>query len=513
MAISELSYYLPEGVSIETARSRYIEALRKAHGGKIPRNLDPGQTKGRAYYAKDQALQDLLYRLPPDARLVVWSVPEIKNPALVLSALKSRASEKISIETLEPYHHHTPAYDGGLTVLEALSMFTPEHKTGDSRFVRKHSDETIRMIRAAKERGRPAQDIIGQFKVSRSYYYRVTKDIPTLEKFTPFEEPKPAVAEVEESVRTLGLDARSTSALTGFLLKFESKSTRQIYLSDVKKFLTYTRLRREVTALKDIDDTDALSYQSHVRESVSPRSQNRYLSALRSLYRHLEKKKHVPENPFDDISLPRIDAKRIVTERLTMDEVTAILREAQKIRDQEKVTWKRAKHHRNQVILRTLSTCGMRIGALLKVKLSDIKRVDGLIHLSLHSKAQSHKYTIPLDEDTTRVIEDFIKAYHAASLPDHYLFFESMGRAHRPCTHKSIHRALKTIIKTLGFSQTLTHHSFRVFSAVEWYKAQMSLREIQLRLDHSSIDQTVAYISIAIGIPPEEFLSKIREAM
>ncbi len=512
MALSELSFYLPQGITLETARARYIDALRREHGGRIPRNFDPENVRGRAYYENEDPLEDILYRLPINSRLIVWSVAEISDAAETLSALKARASERISMQTLEPNFLHDPSSEQGLVVLKALSMALPRSKETDSRFVRRHSDDTLRLIREAKKRGRPAAEIIGQYKISRSYFYKVTTDIATLEVVTPFETAKPNVIELLERVKEgLKLDEKSSTFVTQWLMRFEKESTRTPYFSDVKKFLSFLRKSEEITSLQKIDEYAALRYQEYIRKNIKPRSQNRYLSSLKSLFSHLEKRKFVTENPFSDVLLSKVGVKTIVTYCLTTPEASAIVRHAEERRREERVTWKRAKLHRNELIFKILATTARRIGFVLDLRLSDLDLKGDLVALRFKRKTSSEKERVQLDPDTSADLREYLSLYHKdMTNHNHFLFFNSMHIPEKQAAYKSVSRAFDSACEKEGVNSAAVPHSFRVHAAVEWYKGGMPLREIQLRLDHASIEQTAKYIALALGLPPEDFFKSLK---
>lgn len=518
MKISEWIYLVPRGVDPGVTRGRHVEALRRHYHGRIPRNIDPTGQKSRNVFEGDLPLTDIIHRAPPEARIIVHTAGMILSPGEVMTALKDRRADHISIETIEPYYHHDPGTDAGLAVIHSMAMLQTARagaaaQDTKGRFQKKFSDDLIEQVRQAKAAGRHPKDIASQFKISRSYVYKVTKDIPTIPRVDDYGNARADIISIEDMTEGFGLDPRSVTLLVSFFTRYDNDNTRKTYAADLKKFLDFTRQKRELKSLRDITETDALFWKKALRESAKPRTQNRYLSSLRTIFSHLLKKNYIDENPFADITLAKVSAGAVITAKPSVDEVKLIIKEAERQRRHEAAMWKRAKIHRNELALRLMSTSGMRIGALSETRLSDIRQREGRVFIRLKSKGSTDHYEIPLDPETVKAAEEYIEAWHKKSDPSHYLLFDSVARPDRPVRHKPIHRFLQSIVKMLKLNPEITLHSFRVFTAVEWYRAGMGLRDIQQRLNHKSLEHTAKYIAIDQELPPEEFFQKLKDAI
>lgn len=518
VAISEWIYYTPRGVDLRTSEEKHIEAMRRHYQGRIPRNVDPTGHKHRHVSEGDLPLADIIHRAPDEARIIVHSAALMLSPGEIMTALRDRKADRIIIETIEPYFQHDPSHEAGLVVLHSMALLRETKRPGaeagvQGRFQRKFSDAVIEEIRQAKRAGRHPRDIAAQFKVSRAYVYKVTGDIPNLVRFDDYGRVKDKILSLEEELEVLALDDKSTTLLISFFAKYESEKTRALYLSDLRHFLGFIRQGREVKTLANVTEIDAISWQKKIRGTVKPRSQNRYLSSVRTIFRHMLKKNFVAENPFADLSLSKVSAREVLTKKPSLDEVRLILKEAERRRRHEPVMWKRAKLHRNEIAFRLMAAGGMRVGPICDARLSDIKERGGTSYIRLKSKGSVDHYEIPLDSDTVAHLKEYIGEWHGSSEPGHYLLFESANRPHRPVTQKILHRYLTEVVRDIKANPELTLHSFRVFAAVEWYRAGMGLRDIQQRLNHKSIEHTAKYIAIEQELPPEEFFQKLRGAI
>ena len=518
MAVSEYIYLLPRGWDKKAGVDRHMEALLRAHAGRIPKNLDPSGQKTRIVYEGDLPIEDLIHRAQPEAKVVSLSVTQLKNYEEIIQALTVRKKDRVFLETLDPYHQHTALSDEGLVVLRALSLSAKNFNAVGGglqeniagRFQRKFSDAIIQEMKELKRSGRKPQEIAGMFNCSRSFVFKVTKEIPTVPRIDDYGKLRAEIVSLEEDLTRLALDERSTSLLITFFSKYENKNTQSLYIKDLEHFLTIARQKGEIKSLNDVNDIHVMHWTKSIRQRLKPRSFNRHLSTMRALFKHLDRKKYLRENPFEEVGFSKISDRMVVTKKPSLDEMTAIIKEAERLRVNEKISWKKAKLHRNELAFKLLCGAGMRVGALAEVKLSDIKDRDGKVTLRLRSKGSNDQYEIPLDPLSVKTLKEYMELYHQKSSLDHYLLFESIIRPHKPVLTKSIHRSLCDIVKSVGANPDITVHSFRVFAAVEWYRSGMSIRDIQVRLNHKSNDQTAKYIAIEQDLPPEEFYEKLK---
>jgi integrase/recombinase XerD len=508
----ELWFYLPSGVSIETAREKYAAILLKKHGGRIPKNLDPANLSLSPYYEnQEKDLAHLILRIERQGKIIVWSAAEIREPELVMRALKDREAEAVTLLTLDPFFIHDPRADEGLFILKAMAMGREKEKE-KGYFGPKISLKTRDEVRQAKKQGEPRDITIGRFKISRASYYEITKGLPRLERRTRSGEEIEAVLTLEEKTKGLHLEQDSARFVQVYLQRYSGKSTIESYLKDLKTFTEYMRQRGPFTSLFTVSEDEAIAYFNDLKaRGLSASTIARKISTMRGLYKTMQRKKGIDENPFEDTPRLRLDQNKLKTKPVSLEAVKAMIDKARERAEAEEATYEKARRAKEHLLLHLLATTGARIGAILNVRLSDIERRGNYHHIKLTSKVKDEPYEIPLDGSTHRLIEKYEAEYHKGNPESSYLLPESYTRPHRSLSQRSVTRLIKYLSRKLQLPTDISAHSFRVFAAIEWHNEGMSMREIQRRLDHASINQTAKYIAISQKLPPETFFEKLGE--
>lgn len=129
---------------------------------------------------------------------------------------------------------------------------------------------------------------------------------------------------------------------------------------------------------------------------------------------------------------------------------------------------------------------GMRIGDVLKLKLSDIVRDGGRYRLNITEEKTGKKRTFTVPEE----VYNFLKSYASEqSIPDGGQLF--------PISVRAVQKHLKAVCDELGFDNISTH-SFRKWYATDIYESNNhDIVLVQQLLQHSSPTVTRRYIGIS----------------
>lgn len=137
-------------------------------------------------------------------------------------------------------------------------------------------------------------------------------------------------------------------------------------------------------------------------------------------------------------------------------------------------------------ILTTEANLGMRIGDVLKLRLSDIVRDGGRYRLNIIEEKTGKKRTFTVPDE----VYNFLKTYSSEnSIPvGDYLF---------PVSVRAVQKHLKAVCEVLGYENVSTH-SFRKWYATDIYEQNNhDIVLVQQLLQHSSPNVTRRYIGIS----------------
>ena len=137
-------------------------------------------------------------------------------------------------------------------------------------------------------------------------------------------------------------------------------------------------------------------------------------------------------------------------------------------------------------VLTAEANLGMRVGDILKLRLSDIVRDGGRLRLNVREEKTGKKRTFSVPEAVYEYFCQYAKSNRIRS--DELLF---------PITERAVQKHLKAVCDYLGYSNISTH-SFRKWYATDIYNASgHDIILVQHLLQHSSPATTRRYIGIA----------------
>lgn len=137
-------------------------------------------------------------------------------------------------------------------------------------------------------------------------------------------------------------------------------------------------------------------------------------------------------------------------------------------------------------ILTAEANLGMRVGDILRLKMSDIVRDGGRYRLNVTEEktGKNRRFTVP------DAVYDFLRQYATDhGIPDNALLF--------PITARQVQHHLKLVCDYLGYDNISTH-SFRKWYATSIYNANgHDIVLVQRLLQHSSPNVTRRYIGVS----------------
>jgi integrase/recombinase XerD len=266
-----------------------------------------------------------------------------------------------------------------------------------------------------------------------------------------------------------------------------SVATLEAYGRDLAGFSGFaiTRSARTVEAVRTID---VLEYLAHLTEKrLSARSQARKLIALRQLFKFCKAEKICPNNPTEDVDLPRFGRK--LPDFLTVEEVDRLLAAPDRGHD---------RGARDGAMLETLYATGLRVSELVKLLITDVNFDAG--YLVTMGKGKKERL-VPLGEvalvslrsyvETTR--PRFVRPQVAARAGD-ALFLTRLGRR---MTRQGFWKLLGRYAIAAGIRKAISPHKLRHSFATHLVERGADLRAVQAMLGHADIGTTEIYTHLS----------------
>lgn len=261
-----------------------------------------------------------------------------------------------------------------------------------------------------------------------------------------------------------------------------SPNTIEAYRNDLahlEAFMMRNNLKIENVTLEQLH-TFAASLHEY---GITPRSQARVLSGVRSFFRFLVLDGVVESDPTELLEWPSLPEHLPVV--LTLEEIDRI---------EDSIDLSKAEGARNRAIIEVLFSCGLRVSELVNMKLSDLYLEDRV--LLVRGKGNKERL-VPV---SNKAISDLKRWFFDRNLmkikpgEDDYVFLNRRG-AH--LTRTMILIMVKRQAEEAGIKKTISPHTFRHSFATALLQGGADLRSIQAMLGHEKIDTTLVYTHIS----------------
>lgn len=292
---------------------------------------------------------------------------------------------------------------------------------------------------------------------------------------------------------------------------YKSEKTMKDYLFYLNDFLSFVYDSGEpiqpeeiVELMSDITEEDVEDYLSHLlyERKLKKTSVNKIISALKSLYKELEK--HKINNPFKFIKLFKTSRNLDNILKVSFEDIKKILANY-KLNNE--------KDYRNTIILYTLFYTGMRSQELINVRYNNILNRNNDWYIKIEKTKNGREQYKPLHPVLIEKIKEYksyVKNVYNHSDEDFselYLFPSSFEK-----NTKLSYRALYSLIQEMGktINLDISPHNIRHAIATELSANGADLLEIRDFLGHSDSKVTEIYIN-AKSLLDKKVISKIPE--
>lgn len=253
------------------------------------------------------------------------------------------------------------------------------------------------------------------------------------------------------------------------------------YIRDITKLKEFFEIKNlDISALK-VSQTDLIDFIEFINElGMSPYSQARILSGIKSFYKFLLYEQYIQKDPSELLESPKIGRK--LPDTLEYHEIEQILSSIDMSTDGGT---------RNRAMLETLYSSGLRVSELIELKISNIYEDLGFIRV--FGKGSKERLVpigrealkfIKIYKDEVRNHQDIKRGYE-----DH-LFLNMRGSR---ISRISVFNIIKSLALQAGIKKSISPHTFRHSFATHLIEGGADLRAVQEMLGHESITTTEIY--------------------
>lgn len=244
-------------------------------------------------------------------------------------------------------------------------------------------------------------------------------------------------------------------------------------LSDFTRWLT----ARDIDDLAGVDGGHVRAWAAECRRrGLAPRSIQRRLSAVRSLFRHLLSHRRVGHNPADEVAAPR--QGRSLPATLDVDRVGRLL----EIPGDEPLA------RRDRAVLELFYGAGLRLAELAALDVTGIDFAEGLVRVT--GKGEKTRI-VPMGRKADAALRAWLAVRDELAAPGESALFVS--RRGTRLSHRNIQARLRHWARRQGLEVPVHPHQLRHSFASHLLESSGDLRAVQELLGHASISTTQIY--------------------
>ncbi|WP_342640554.1 tyrosine recombinase XerC [Rhodoligotrophos ferricapiens] len=267
--------------------------------------------------------------------------------------------------------------------------------------------------------------------------------------------------------------------------------TVEAYRRDIKQFMSFLAHHLGGPAtLGDLGSLRAADFRAFLaarrRDGVESRSLARQLSAIRGLYRFMERKGVLHNPAVAAIRSPKIPHS--VPKPLPVESARRLVSGEADRDDESRLPWVKA---RDVAILTLLYGCGLRISEALGLARREAPK-RGQDVLSITGKGNKTRI-VPVLPVVQEAIATYLALCPYAAAPDGPLFVGVKGARLNP---RIVQRLIEHLRSALALPETATPHALRHSFATHLLSAGADLRSIQELLGHASLSTTQIYTEV-----------------
>ncbi len=265
------------------------------------------------------------------------------------------------------------------------------------------------------------------------------------------------------------------------LEKSLSQNSIAAYVNDINKLIHFLDDNYKELAPLNVKLGHLKSFLAWLNgRGVSPRTQARTISGIRSFYKYLLIEGLINSDPTALLESPKIGRK--LPDILSMEEIDNLI---------ESVDVSKPEGQRNKAMLETLYSCGLRVSELVNLKITNLFFDQGFI--KVEGKAGKERL-VPVSgravDEINRYLSEYRRMLNVDKGSENILFLNRRGRK---LSRVMIFTIIKNLSEKVGLGKKISPHTFRHSFATHLINGGADLRAVQEMLGHESILTTEIY--------------------
>ncbi len=265
------------------------------------------------------------------------------------------------------------------------------------------------------------------------------------------------------------------------LEKSLSQNSVSAYINDINKLISFLEIENKKVTPDKVKLQHLKSFVEWLNQKgVSPRTQARTISGIKSFFRYLLIEEKITSDPTTLLESPRIGRK--LPDVLSMEEIDLLI-------DSVDVT--KPEGQRNRAMLETLYSCGLRVSELVNLKLSNLYFDQNFI--KIEGKGEKERL-VPISKNAVEEIRKYLegsrKDLNISKESVNILFLNRRGKK---LSRVMVFTIIKGLAQKVGLGKKISPHTFRHSFATHLINGGADLRAVQEMLGHESILTTEIY--------------------
>lgn len=285
-----------------------------------------------------------------------------------------------------------------------------------------------------------------------------------------------------------------------------SQQNTMDWIEEIDSFMEYLRLERGLTpnSVKAYNN-DLLKFMNYLDENkftnlapeqvtvdhfrgfviwlgqngVSPRTQARVLSGVRSFFKYLILQEKLEADPTESVQAPKIGRK--IPTVLSVEEIDSM---------EASFDINKVDGLRNRAIIETLYSCGLRVSELTDLKMGNLHFDQD--YIQVFGKGQKERL-VPIGAKAKEFIEAYLGRRDELPVAPHCQDYVFLNRFGHNLSRISVFNIVKVTAESVGITKVISPHTLRHSFATHLVDGGANLRAVQEMLGHESIMTTEIY--------------------
>lgn len=260
-----------------------------------------------------------------------------------------------------------------------------------------------------------------------------------------------------------------------------SSNTSEAYSRDVAHLADF--LKEKKLTIVNLESDHLHEFLSTLHEiGISPRSQARILSGIKSFLNYCRLEGYIEESPAELIESPQLS--RDLPDVLSVEEIDAMI---------AAIPADKNESLRNHAIIETLYGSGLRVSELIGARISRLDLTERL--LIVEGKGNKERL-VPVSPVAVQLIEEWLKQRNFMDIKPEGKDILFLNRRGKPLTRIMIFHIIKELAVMAGIKKNVSPHTLRHSFATHLLEGGANLRAIQEMLGHESISTTELYLHL-----------------